>query len=82
MEVGAWVYDNFDEVSGVSFLPYDGGTYAQAPYQEIDADKYSQAKAMMPKAIDWTRFQSMRKKTQHQVDASWHVLLAFVRWLT
>ena len=62
MEVGAWVYENFDEVSGVSFLPYDGGTYAQAPYQEIDADKYSEAKAMMPKAIDWTLLSEYEKE--------------------
>jgi hypothetical protein len=35
MKVGAWVYENFDILSGVSFLPYDGGSYKQAPYQEI-----------------------------------------------
>jgi ribonucleoside-diphosphate reductase alpha chain len=62
MEVGAWVYDNFDEVSGVSFLPYDGGTYAQAPYQQIDADKYKETKAMMPKAIDWTLLSEFEKE--------------------
>jgi len=62
MEVGAWVYDNFDEVSGVSFLPYDGGTYAQAPYQQIDADKYKEAKASMPKAINWTLLSEFEKE--------------------
>lgn len=40
MKVGAWVYENFDELSGVSFLPYDGGTYRQAPYQEITEEEY------------------------------------------
>lgn len=39
-EVGAWVYKNFDKLSGVSFLPYDGGTYKQAPYQEITEEEY------------------------------------------
>lgn len=40
MEVGAWVYDKFDKLSGVSFLPYDGGTYQQAPYTEVTEDEY------------------------------------------
>lgn len=40
MDVGAWVFKNFDYLSGVSFLPYDGGTYKQAPYQEITEDEY------------------------------------------
>jgi ribonucleoside-triphosphate reductase len=40
MEVGSWVYDNFDNLSGVSFLPYDGGSYKQAPYQEITEEEY------------------------------------------
>lgn len=42
MSVGAWVYDHFDILSGVSFLPYDGGSYAQAPYQEITEAEYNQ----------------------------------------
>lgn len=41
LKVGAWVYDKFDKLSGVSFLPYDGGSYRQAPYQEITAEEYS-----------------------------------------
>ena len=41
MEVGAWVYENFDDVSGISFLPYVGHTYEQAPYQSIDEDMYN-----------------------------------------
>lgn len=39
-EAGAWVYRNFDSLSGVSFLPYDGGTYKQAPYQEVTEEAY------------------------------------------
>lgn len=42
MEVGAWVFKNFDMLSGVSFLPYDGGNYKQAPYQEITKEEYNQ----------------------------------------
>ena len=54
MEVGAFVYEHFDEMSGVSFLPYDGGTYQQAPYQECGKSDYEELKAIMPKAIDWS----------------------------
>lgn len=55
MEVGAWVYDNFDDLSGVSFLPYDGGTYRQAPYQEVTEDEYNKWLEEHPlPAIDWT----------------------------
>lgn len=54
MAVGAWVYDNFDYMSGVSFLPYDGGSYRQAPYQEISEEEYNEWLTKMPKEIDWT----------------------------
>lgn len=53
-EVGAWVWNNFDIVSGISFLPYDGGTYRQAPYQETDEATYNEHKKLMPKTIDWS----------------------------
>ena len=55
MKVGAWVYDNFDICSGVSFLPHTDHTYAQAPYQECDKDTYFEALAAMPKSIDWSK---------------------------
>lgn len=54
-EVGAFVYKNFDEMSGVSFLPYNEHTYAQAPYQEITEDQYLEALKNMPTRIDWER---------------------------
>jgi len=53
MEVGAWVYKHFDSLSGVSFLPYDDGTYRQAPYEEIDEETYLQLVSEMPESIDW-----------------------------
>lgn len=54
MDVGAWVYKNFDSLSGVSFLPYDGGTYKQAPYQEITEEEYHQWVQAHPlPEIDW-----------------------------
>lgn len=54
VEVGAWVYKHFDEVSGVSFLPHSDHTYQQAPYQDTTEQEYSQALAKMPENIDWT----------------------------
>jgi ribonucleoside-triphosphate reductase (thioredoxin) len=53
MDVGAWVWRNFDEVSGVSFLPYDGGTYRQAPYEECTKEQYEELLAKMPASINW-----------------------------
>ena len=55
-EVGAWVWKHFDEVTGVSFLPQDGGTYRQAPYEEIDQYAYHTMAAAMPLDIEWDRF--------------------------
>ena len=53
--VGAWTWENFDEISGVSYLPYDGGTYRQAPYETCTAEEYEALKAQMP-VINWELF--------------------------
>jgi ribonucleoside-triphosphate reductase (thioredoxin) len=55
MEVGAWVYKNFDEVSGVSFLPHSDHSYQQAPYQEVGNHDYETLLSVMPERIDWAR---------------------------
>jgi ribonucleoside-diphosphate reductase alpha chain len=52
-EVAAWVYKNFDELSGISFLPQDGGSYRQAPYEECTKEQYEALLAKMPTSIDW-----------------------------
>jgi len=62
MEVGSWVYEHFDEVSGISFLPFSEHTYKQAPYQDIDADEYSELKALMPRAVDWDKLREFEKE--------------------
>jgi ribonucleoside-triphosphate reductase len=54
-EVGAFVYKFFDEMSGVSFLPYNEHTYQQAPYQECSKEDYKTLKSLMPKSIDWSK---------------------------
>jgi len=53
MEVGAWVYKHFDEVSGISFLPHSDHTYKQAPYQEVTKEEYEDLFSKMPKSIRW-----------------------------
>ena len=53
MDVGAWTWRNFDEVSGVSFLPWDGGSYRQAPYEECSKEVYEELLTKMPANIYW-----------------------------
>ena len=55
LEVGAFVYKHFDEMSGVSFLPFNEHTYQQAPYQECGKSDYDMLKSVMPKRIDWAK---------------------------
>jgi len=54
MKVGAWVYDNFEWMSGVSFLPFSDHVYQQAPYQDCTKEQYEEMAARMPKDVDWT----------------------------
>ena len=53
LAVGAWVYENFDIIGGLSFLPYDGGVYQLAPYEEITEEQYEKLLEAMPSKIDW-----------------------------
>ncbi len=55
MEVGAFVYRNFNEMSGVSFLPHSDHTYQQAPYQDCTKHEYKLLKSIMPSKIDWSK---------------------------
>ena len=61
-EVGAFVYQHFDEMSGVSFLPYNEHTYQQAPYQECGKSDYEQLLSLMPKKIDWSKLSEYEKE--------------------
>ena len=55
LEVGAWVYDNFDMMSGVSFLPFSEHTYKQAPYQDCTQQEYQMLLDKMPKVVEWDK---------------------------
>jgi len=61
MTAGAWIYDNFDICSGVSFLPHSEHSYEQAPYQECTAKEYKELLAIMPKDVDWSRLGEWEK---------------------
>lgn len=63
MELGAWVWKHFDEVSGVAFLPRLEHTYEQAPYEEITKEQYEELKATMP-TIDWSQFTESEDNTE------------------
>lgn len=53
LQVGQWLYNNFDKISGISFLPYSEHTYQQAPYEPVDKEVYDELVKGFPKQIDW-----------------------------
>lgn len=62
LTVGAFVYEHFDEMSGVSFLPYNEHTYQQAPYQEVGKSEYDELVSLMPERIDWAALAEFEKE--------------------
>ena len=61
IDVGAWVYKNFDLMSGVSFLPYSEHTYKQAPYQDCNEKEYKDLLNKMPTSVDWNKLSEYEK---------------------
>ena len=55
LDVGAWVYENFNYMSGVSFLPFSEHTYKQAPYQDCTKEEYEVLLGEMPEAVEWSK---------------------------
>ncbi len=53
VDVAAWVFENFDSISGISFLPFSEHVYRQAPYQDCTEEEYNEALRNMPKNVDW-----------------------------
>ena len=62
MEVGAWVYKHFDEISGISFLPHSDHSYRQAPYQKCTEIAYTALSVEMPKNVDWSLLKNYEKE--------------------
>jgi ribonucleoside-diphosphate reductase alpha chain len=68
LEVGAFVYKHFNDINGVSFLPYSDSCYKQSPYQECTKEEYEEAVVKMPKVVDWTKLKEY--ETQDSTTAS------------
>ena len=62
MEVGAWVYKHFDEISGISFLPHSDHTYRQAPYEDCTKEQYEALLAKIPSTVDWSELSKYEKE--------------------
>ena len=62
LEVGAWVYKHFEEISGISFLPFDEHIYQQAPYQDCDKKEYLDLQKKLPNNIEWERLAEYEKE--------------------
>ena len=63
MDVGAWVYNNFDHIAGISFLPYADHVYKQAPYQDCDEEQYKELLKTMPTNVDFSVFKEDQDNT-------------------
>lgn len=63
-EVGAWVWKHFDEVSGISFLPFSDHTYQQAPYEDITEEQYNHYKQLYPMDVDWSEMSETTDNTE------------------
>ena len=61
LEVGDWIYKNFNIASGLSFLPRSEHVYQQAPYQECSKEQYNDLVKTMPTEIDWTELTKYEK---------------------
>lgn len=64
LEIGQWIYNNFDDVSGVSFLPFSEHSYQQAPYEEITEQAYLEGVKSMPTDIDWDLVKETEDNTE------------------
>jgi ribonucleoside-diphosphate reductase alpha chain len=62
MEIGNWVWSNFDDISGISFLPFSEHTYRQAPYQDCTKEEYDSALQLMPSKVDWSQLTTFEEK--------------------
>jgi ribonucleoside-triphosphate reductase (thioredoxin) len=79
MEVGSWVYDHFNEMSGVSFLPFSDHTYRQAPYQDCTKEEYNELLKKLPVDVDWGDLGEYEKKITLLDHKPWRAPVAHVR---
>lgn len=73
-DVGGWVYENFDKITGLSFLPKSGGSYKAAPYEKIDEETYNELIKKFPK-IDWSKLKDYENE-DHTIVATTYACTA------
>ena len=61
-DVGAWVWNNFDSISGISFLPFSEHTYRQPPYQDCTKEEYSELLSRIPQKVDWAELSNYEQQ--------------------
>jgi len=61
LDVGSWVWKNWDDIGGIAFLPHTEHVYEQAPYMKLTEAEYNEAVANLPK-IDWEKFKEYEKE--------------------
>jgi len=64
--VAAWVYENWDVVGGISFLPHNDHVYQQAPYESLTQEQYEALVAATPKDINWSDL-ALYELTDHTI---------------
>ncbi|MHA2427753.1 MAG: ATP cone domain-containing protein [Candidatus Hermodarchaeia archaeon] len=62
MAVGAWVWTHFNDISGISFLPYSDHIYDQAPYESVSEEQYKELREKMPSNIDWMKLKEFEEE--------------------
>tara|TARA_Y100000034_G_scaffold81834_1_gene98093 strand:- start:666 stop:1391 length:726 start_codon:yes stop_codon:yes gene_type:complete len=62
VSTASWVYDNFDDISGISFLPFSEHSYKQAPFQDCTKEEYSEMVKNMPKLVNWSKLSDYEQK--------------------
>lgn len=62
MQVGNWVWNHLNEISGIAFMPHTDHEFSQAPYQEITQEEYEKLEALMPVNVDWTGLSDYEKE--------------------
>jgi len=61
-EVGSWVWNNFDDISGISFLPFSDHTYRQAPYQDCTKKEYDEMERLIPRDVNWSKLSEFEQQ--------------------
>lgn len=67
VDVGAWIYKRFDDLGGLTFLPFSEHTYRQAPYEECSKEEYENLFNTLPDTIDWQKLKDYEKDDQTTV---------------